>query len=138
MVHPSLIWCADDRLGLAPLGRLLRLLVCAPARPPLVRAAPLLHLPPRYGARCPPPEYGMPLPNMARPSLPSPTPVRRGDSTLGCRVHTAVEIRQARSSDPCATALILSVLGQLLIHAGCMYWALGVAKAHMGDSAVKE
>jgi len=35
-------------------------------------------------------------------------------------------------------ALILSVLGQLLIHAGCMYWALGVAKAHMGDSAVKE
>ena len=35
-------------------------------------------------------------------------------------------------------ALILSVLGQLLIHAGCMWWAVTMAKEHMGESAVKE
>lgn len=35
-------------------------------------------------------------------------------------------------------ALILSVLGQLLIHGSCMYLAVTMAKAHMGESALKE
>jgi len=35
-------------------------------------------------------------------------------------------------------ALILSVLGQLAIHAACMYSALSMAKAHMGEHAIKE
>ena len=35
-------------------------------------------------------------------------------------------------------ALILSVLGQLLIHAGCMWWAVNMAKEYMGEGAVKE
>ena len=35
-------------------------------------------------------------------------------------------------------ALILSVLGQLLIHASCMLYALRLARAHMGEAEVRE
>ena len=39
---------------------------------------------------------------------------------------------------PHLPALLLSVLGQLLVHAGCMFYALSLAKAAMSDAEIRE